>query len=209
MSLRKSSLASAQARIRAVLRESIAVKRAVLESQVDATARVADVMIGAIRRGGRVFFFGNGGSAGDSQHLAGELLGRFLHDRPALAGQALTTDTSTLTAVANDYSYADVFARQIEGLGRRGDVAVGITTSGNSPNVVKALRRAKVLGLTTVAMTGGTGGQAARVADYAIVVPSSSTPRIQESHITLGHAICELVEAACSGPQGRTSVRHR
>ena len=185
-----------RATVRAVLRESIAVKQAVLDSQVEVTARVAQAIIAAVRRGGRVFFFGNGGSAGDSQHLAGELLGRFLQERPAIAGQALTTDTSTITAVANDYSYADVFARQIDGLGRRGDIAVGITTSGNSPNVIKAFARAKALGLTTVALTGGRGGRAARVADYAIVVPSSKTPRIQEAHITLGHAICELVEAA-------------
>lgn len=202
--MRKSSSASArhraggqaQARIRAVLRESIAVKQAVLAGQVAPTARAAAWIAAALRRGGRVFFFGNGGSAGDSQHLAGELLGRFLKDRRALAGLALTTDTSTLTAVANDYSYAEVFARQIEGLGRRGDVAVGITTSGNSPNVLKAFQRAKALGMRTIALTGGTGGQAAKVADLAIVVPSRSTPRIQESHITLGHAICELVESA-------------
>ena len=198
MSSPKSSLADARARIRAILRESIAVKQAVLESQVAATAEAAAVLIAAIRRGGRVFFFGNGGSAGDAQHLAGELLGRFLYDRRALAGQALTTDTSTITAVANDYSYAEVFARQIAGLGRRGDVAVGITTSGNSPNVLKAFQQAQRLGLITVALTGGTGGAAAKAADYAIIVPSRSTPRIQESHITLGHAICELVEAACS-----------
>ncbi|MBI4227536.1 MAG: SIS domain-containing protein [Candidatus Omnitrophica bacterium] len=187
------------ARIREVLRESILVKQALLESdQIVAAARVAQVMIAAIRRGGRVFLFGNGGSAGDAQHLAGELLGRFLYDRPALAGQALTTDTSTLTAVANDYSYADIFARQIDGLGRRGDVAIGITTSGNSPNVLKAFARAKRLGLITVALTGGAGGAAAKAADYALIVPSRSTPRIQESHITLGHALCELVESACA-----------
>lgn len=185
-----------EARIRAIVTESIAVKRGVLEREVGATARVAKVILAALKRGNRVFFFGNGGSAGDSQHLAGELLGRFLRERRALAGLALTTDSSTLTAVANDYSYAEVFARQIEGLGRPGDVAVGITTSGRSANVIQALRRAKAMGLTTVALTGGTGGQAAKVADYAIIVPSSSTPRIQESHITLGHAICELVEAA-------------
>lgn len=203
----KSSSVKAERRIRAILAESIAVKRAVLASQVAVTARVAAVMAAAIRHGGRVFFFGNGGSAGDSQHLAGELLGRFLKDRQALGGLALTTDSSTLTAVANDYRYADVFARQIEGLGRRGDVAVGITTSGNSPNVLKALARAKALGLTTVALTGHRGGRAAKVADYAIVVPSTSTPRIQESHITLGHALCELVEARCGRsrrwPEGR------
>ena len=201
MSLPKSS--SASARVRAILAESIAVKQATLATQVEATARVAAVIIAAVRRGRRVFFFGNGGSAGDSQHLAGELLGRFLHDRRALPGQALTTDTSTITAVANDYSYADVFARQIEGLGRPGDVAVGITTSGRSPNVIKALRRARQLGLTTVVLTGGTGRPAASVAHHAIIVPSTHTPRIQEAHITLGHAICELVEAACAPARGR------
>jgi len=199
-----------------VLYESIAVKQAVLQGQVDATARVAAVIIAAIRRGGRVFFFGNGGSAGDSQHLAGELIGRFLRDRRPLAGLALTTDSSTITAVANDYRYDEVFARQIGALGRRGDVAVGITTSGDSPNVVKALQRAKALGLTTVALTGGRGGRAARAADYGIIVPSRSTPRIQESHITLGHAICELVESACAGrgavardPRARSVYRRR
>jgi len=189
--------ARAAARVRAILAESIAVKRATLETQVDATVRAAAAIIDAVRRGHRVFFFGNGGSAGDSQHLAGEMLGRFLQERRALPGHALTTDTSTITAVANDYSFADVFARQIEGLGRPGDVAVGITTSGRSANVVKALKRARALGMTTVVLTGGRGQPAASVAQYAIIVPSSCTPRIQEAHITLGHAICELVELAC------------
>lgn len=196
---RATHLARHVQRIRAVLAESISVKQALLNSsQIDQAARVADVMIAAIRKGGRIFFFGNGGSAADSQHLAAELLGRFARERRSLPGLALTTDTSTLTAVANDYSYDDVFARQIEGLGRKGDVAVGFTTSGNSRNVLKAFQQAKRQGLTTVVFTGGTGGQAAKLADYAIIIPSHSTPRIQESHITLGHAICELVDAACA-----------
>ncbi|MBI4313279.1 MAG: D-sedoheptulose 7-phosphate isomerase [Candidatus Omnitrophica bacterium] len=196
----KFSSADLQKAVRAVLQESIAVKQAVLKSQVAATARVAAVMIGSIRKGGRVYFFGNGGSAGDSQHLAGEFLGRFLRERKALPGMALTTDGSTLTAVANDYGFEEVFARQIEGLGRRGDVAVGITTSGNSRNVLRAFKVAKSIGMTTVALTGGKGGQAIGVADHSIVVPSHSTPRIQEAHITIGHALCQLVEAAIGCP---------
>lgn len=193
---------SSSDKIRAILRESAAVKSVLAAGpQVAMTARVAAIMVAALRRGGRIFFFGNGGSAGDSQHLAGELLGRFLLERRAMAGLALTTDSSVLTSVANDYHYAEVFARQIEGLGRRGDVAIGLTTSGNSPNVLAAFRRAKALGMTTVAMTGGRGGRAARAAEYAIVVPSTSTPRIQEAHITLGHALCELVETAVA-PRG-------
>lgn len=141
-----------------------------------------------------LFWCGNGGSAADSQHLAAELVGRFKKNRRALRSVALTTDTSVLTCVANDYSYDDIFARQVEALGRKGDVLIGISTSGNSANVLRAFKAAKELGLTTVALLGKGGGPAKDLADHAIVVPSDTTARIQETHIFIGHILCELIE---------------
>lgn len=157
-------------------------------------AAAAAAIAGCFRRGGKVLLFGNGGSAADAQHLAAELVGRFSTDRRALPAIALTTDTSTLTAVANDLGFERVFARQIEALGRRGDVAFAISTSGGSANVLAAVETARVHGLRVVALTGGDGGALAEAADVAIVVPSESTPRIQECHLALEHAICEAVE---------------
>jgi D-sedoheptulose 7-phosphate isomerase len=145
---------------------------------------------------GRVFFFGNGGSAAEAQHLAAELSGRFLLDRPAYGGLALTVDSSALTAIANDYGFEHVFARQLEGLARPGDVAVGMTTSGESPNVVAGLRTARVKGATAIAFTGNGGGTVAREADIAIVGPSGPSWKVQEVHLVLGHILCELVEIA-------------
>ena len=148
----------------------------------------------AIRGGGRVYFFGNGGSAAQAQHLAAELTGRFLLERPAWGGHALTVDTSALTAIANDYGYEAVFARQISGFAKPGDVAVGLTTSGSSPNVIAGLKAAHDAGALTIAFTGNGGGAARDVADIAIVGPSGPSWKIQEVHMTLGHIICELVE---------------
>ena len=143
---------------------------------------------------GTLFWCGNGGSAADSQHLAAELVGRFKKDRKALRSIALTTDTSVLTCVANDYSYEDIFSRQIEALARGGDLLVAISTSGSSENVLQALKASKKLGVKTIALLGKDGGQAKEIADLAIVIPSDSTARIQESHILIGHILCDLIE---------------
>jgi len=162
-------------------------------SQAD-VLRVVDLLAAAFRHGRRVLVFGNGGSASDAQHFAAEFVGRFQKERRAVAAIALTTDTSILTAIGNDYAFDRVFARQIEGLGESGDVAIGITTSGGSKNVVEALTMAKDRGLTTVAVTGRDGGDAGRIADVHLNVPDRSTARVQEVHRTLLHVICELVE---------------
>ncbi len=162
-------------------------------SQAD-VLRVVDLLAAAFRHGRRVLVFGNGGSASDAQHLAAEFVGRFQKERRAVAAIALTTDTSILTAIGNDYAFDRVFARQIEALGESGDVAIGITTSGGSKNVVEAFAVAKDRGLTTVAVTGRDGGEAGRIADVHLNVPDRSTARVQEVHRTLLHVICELVE---------------
>jgi D-sedoheptulose 7-phosphate isomerase len=158
--------------------------------------RAADRMVESLRAGGTVFWFGNGGSASQSQHFATELVGRYLVDRPGLASMALTTDGALLTAVANDGAFDDVFARQLEALCRPHDVAVGLSTSGASANVVRGLEAARERGAFTDGITGGHGGKVAHVADAAIVVPSTETPRIQEAHLFLGHELCHLVEQA-------------
>jgi D-sedoheptulose 7-phosphate isomerase len=178
------------------LKDSIAVKRAILEDSqlIEIVEAVAELCACTIRRNGKIIMFGNGGSAADAQHLAAELVGRYMRERRALAGVALT-NTSCLTAIGNDYSYDEVFSRQIEAIGTKGDVAIGISTSGNSKNVVRALRTAKAIGMATVGMTGSSGGQVKHEADYCVCVPSAQTPRIQEAHIVLGHILCELVEA--------------
>jgi len=162
-------------------------------SQAD-VLRVVDLLAAAFRHGRRVLVFGNGGSASDAQHVAAEFVGRFQKERRAVAAIALTTDTSILTAIGNDDAFDRVFARQIEALGESGDVAIGITTSGGSKNVLKAFTVAKERGLTTVAVTGRDGGEAGRVADVHLNVPDRSTARVQEVHRTLLHVICELVE---------------
>ncbi len=165
-------------------------------SQADAVGEVASLLIRAYREGNKAIFFGNGGSAADAQHLAAELVGKFQRDRAALPSVALTVNSSILTAIANDYSYSMVFARQVEALGRPGDIAIGLSTSGNSVNVLEAFRAAKKRGMTTVALTGETGGRLKAEVDYCIRVPSSDTPRVQEGHILVGHILCELIEAA-------------
>jgi D-sedoheptulose 7-phosphate isomerase len=155
----------------------------------------AQTISDALRAGGKLLVFGNGGSAADAQHLSSELVGRFQKERAAIPAIALTVDSSVLTSVANDYSFTQVFARQIDALGRPGDVALGISTSGESPNVVAALQAAKAKGLKTVALTGRDGGTAGRVADIHVNVPDQSTQRVQEVHQTLIHVLCEVIEA--------------
>jgi D-sedoheptulose 7-phosphate isomerase len=161
-----------------------------IAATADAAARIA----ASLRAGGKVMFFGNGGSASDAGHLAAELLGRFALERRSLAAACLSDHTAAMTAIGNDYTYEDVFARQVAGLGRPGDVAVGLSTSGSSANVVRALETARELGLVTVALTGASGGKVAAVADVCVRVPSEETPRIQELSMLLGHTLCELVE---------------
>src|SRR3954462_10861582 len=182
-------------RVRAALSASIALhERAKQDPQpvVDA----AQVIVASLSRGGKLLLFGNGGSAADAQHVAAELVGRFQRTRVALAAVALTTDTSVLTSVGNDFAFDRVFARQVEALGRRGDVALGISTSGASPNVVAALEAAHAIGLQTIAVTGGDGGAAGRAAPTHVNVPSASMARVQEVHRTLLHVISDIVERA-------------
>ncbi len=177
-------------------RESAEIKLKFAQIYREAVLEVGRLMSSALKRGNKILLFGNGGSAADAQHIAAEIVGRFKRERGGLPAIALTTDTSVLTAVGNDYGFERIFERQIEALCREGDVAVGISTSGNSENVVRALRRANELGAITVAFTGGSGGRVVEVARYAFVVPSADTPRIQECHITLGHVLCEIIDSA-------------
>ena len=156
--------------------------------------QTVDLIVDCYKRGGKVLFCGNGGSAADAQHLAAELSGRYYYDRPPLFAEALHVNTSNLTAVANDYSFEEVYARLVEAMGKPGDVLVGLSTSGNSPNVVNAMKRAKNIGITTVGFTGQRGGYLRDICDYLITIPSTDTPRIQECHILIGHTICQLVE---------------
>jgi len=183
---------------RARLQASADAKLALLD-ELEPCLAVARALIDAYRAGNSLFVFGNGGSAADAQHIAAEFLGRYYLERPALAAHALTVNTSALTAIANDYSYDEVFARQLRALGRVGDVAVGITTSGNARNVLQALIAAREMGIVAVALTGARGGLALDAADHWVRVPSDDTPRIQEAHITIGHIWSELVEAALFG----------
>jgi len=186
-------------RIAAQLRESVKVKEAVLASQVDVIAGLAEALIACLKSGGKVLLCGNGGSAADAQHLAGELVGRFRRERRALAAVALTTDTSILTAVANDYGFDEVFARQVAALGRKGDALFALSTSGESPNVVKAIDTARKIGMKTLALTGADGGRMKSAADLCLCIPSTKAWRIQEAHITIGHILCDLVEEAMCG----------
>jgi len=185
-----------QSVIREHMEASIAAKRRVLDQLLPVIESAAQTIIGAVRTGNKVLFFGNGGSASDAQHLAAEFVGRYEKERRALPSIALTTDTSILTAVANDYSFDTIFARQIEALGVRGDVAFGISTSGNSKNVNQAILAAKAKGLKTVGLTGRSGGELAKIADITIVIPVERTAHIQECHIAIGHVLCRLVDEA-------------
>lgn len=186
------------ARVAAYLHQSAEVKRAAAAACAADVAAGAERLVASYRGGGKVLFCGNGGSAADCQHLAAELVSALNHDRPrpALGAIALTTDTSFLTANANDFGFEHVFERQVEALGRKGDVLVAISTSGNSPNVLRALERARAQGMATVLLTGRSGGKGAPLADVAVKVPSDETQHIQEVHIAVGHLLCALVEDA-------------
>lgn len=177
--------------------DSIATKQTILGNGelIGTIQAVANVMVKALKDGKRILWCGNGGSAADAQHLAAELSGRFYYDRPPLNSEAMHCNTSYMTAVANDYGYDLIYARMIDGACKPGDVLVGISTSGNSKNICNAFRKAKELGVITIAMTGETGGEMKSMADYLLNVPSTDTPRIQEAHILIGHIICEIVEA--------------
>jgi D-sedoheptulose 7-phosphate isomerase len=183
-----------QERIIEKLKESIEVKKLVIKSLAPQIEQAAKWMIEAAKKGNKILIFGNGGSAADAQHLAAELIGRYLKDRNAIPALALTTDTSTLTSLSNDYGFETIFARQIEGLAQKGDIAIGISTSGNSRNVIEGLEKAKEKGCKTIGLLGCDGGRISEVVDLSITVPCKATPRIQESHITIGHILCGLVE---------------
>ena len=181
-------------RIKQIASESIETKRAFFESHSARVVEAAYLIVGSIKAGGKLLVLGNGGSAADAQHIAAELVNRLTGDRPPIAAIALTTDTSILTSIGNDSSFDEVFERQVRALGRAGDVVLAISTSGNSPNVVRAVSAARGLNLRTIGMTGRGGGKLASMVDVALIVDAESTQRIQETHITIGHILCELIE---------------
>jgi D-sedoheptulose 7-phosphate isomerase len=181
-------------RIQQIARESIETKRAFFESHSAVVVEAADMIVASLKAGGKLLVLGNGGSAADAQHIAAELVNRLTGDRPPIAAIALTTDTSILTSIGNDSSFDEVFERQVRALGRAGDVVLAISTSGNSPNVVRAVSAARELSIRTIGMTGRGGGKLASLVDVALVVGAESTQRIQETHITIGHILCELIE---------------
>lgn len=192
--------------IRTEISKTIEVMRRVLadEALLGLVETIGEVCARAISQGGKIMFCGNGGSAGDSQHLAAELVGKLVFARPALPGLALTVDTSALTALGNDFGYETVFARQLEALGRSGDVLIGISTSGRSQNVVRAMEVARARGIVTIAMTGMTRGPMADLADHWLAIPHTETQKIQEGHIVLGHIFCALVEEKIFGARKTT-----
>lgn len=181
--------------------DSAATKQAILENEalLDLLVTVAQKCVDVYKNGKKILIAGNGGSAADAQHFAAELVGRYGFDRPSLPSIALTTDSSNLTAIGNDYGYEYVFSRQVEGLGQEGDLFIGISTSGNSQNVINAFASAKDKEITTVALVGRDGGKMAALADYAIIIPSNATPRIQESHLLVEHIICDIIEKEMFG----------
>jgi D-sedoheptulose 7-phosphate isomerase len=183
-------------KIETAFQESAQVKIQFIQNEEN-VGKIMDVtkrILGAYRRGNKVLFFGNGGSACDASHLAAELVNRYKKDRDGLPALALATDMAVVTSIGNDYDYTELFSRQIKTMGNKGDVAIAISTSGNSPNVLKAVEAARQKGLITVGLTGKDGGKLAGLVDYAFIVPSNNTARIQEAHITLGHLLCELIE---------------
>ena len=183
-------------KIKNIIQASINVKQQVLENEalLQTIVKVSETIVNSLKNGGRIYFCGNGGSAADAQHLAAEFSGRFYTDRRALPAEALHCNTSYLTAVANDYSFEVVYARLMEGIGNKGDVLIGLSTSGNSANIVRAFEVAREKGIVTIGFTGMTGGVMKEISDHLINIPSTDTPRIQESHILLGHIVCQLVE---------------
>ena len=185
-----------QRRVREIFAESIRVKRAFLRENAERVVQAAELIAEALAAGNKLLVFGNGGSAADAQHIAAELVNRFVRERPPLAAIALTTDTSALTSIANDYSFADDFAKQVRALGKAGDVALAISTSGNAANVLRAVRQCQRLGIRTVGLTGGNGGKLAPLVDLLLCASATrDTARIQETHIVVGHTLCDLIEA--------------
>jgi D-sedoheptulose 7-phosphate isomerase len=194
-------------RVIELMKASIAAKQSMLSSSdlVATISKVSGILVASLQQGNKVILFGNGGSAADAQHIAAELVGRFAFDRPALPALALSVNSSCVTAIGNDYGFDHIFSRQIEALAKAGDVAVGISTSGNSPNVAKAVLTARQIGLRTVGLTGASGGTLAKSAEFCICVPSEDTARIQECHILIGHILSELVEKEIFPEQSRVS----
>ena len=188
--------------IKSIIQESIAVKEAILDDEniLQELEKIITVISSVYRNGGSVYFCGNGGSAADAQHLAAEFSGRFYFDRDPLFAEALHVNSSFLTAVANDYGYEHVFARAIKAKGKKGDVLIGLSTSGNSLNIINAFEQARSQGLITIGFTGKSGGKMRPLSDYILAVPSTDTPRIQEAHIMLGHIMCQLVEKNLFAP---------
>lgn len=182
--------------IQEAILESIRVKEELLKNNLGEIVEISKKIVESLKKGGKLIIFGNGGSASDAQHIAAELVGRFKKDRPGLPAISLTVNTSIITALANDFGYDIIFARQIEALAVKNDVVLGISTSGKAKNVILGLKQAKKMGLLTIALSGGDGGELVKQADLSLIVPSSQTARIQESHILVGHIICELVEEA-------------
>ena len=184
-----------------IFEESAKVKLKFASENFEAIQEAVEQVAACFTRGNKVLLFGNGGSATDASHIAGEFVNRFLLERPGLPAIALNTDIAVLTSISNDYDYSEIFVKQLKALGQEGDVAIGISTSGNSPNVVKAISAAKDMGIKTIAFTGGKnkGGKLATVAELVFVVPTPDTPRVQETHITLGHVICQLVDERLFG----------
>jgi len=198
-------------RVSSLIEASIATKQSMLSNRelISTAAKVSEILVHALKRGNKLLIFGNGGSAADAQHIAAEFVGRFAFDRPALPALALSVNGSCVTAIGNDYGFDLIFSRQLEALARRGGVAIGISTSGNSSNVAKAMSTARKMELHTVALTGAAGGGLKGIVDHCICVPSSETPRIQEGHTLIGHIISELVELEMFQKRGQNPNRNR
>lgn len=191
------------------IEESLRVINLILEDQAiqKSIKEAAALCCRSLKKGNKIIFAGNGGSAADAQHFAAELINRFSFDRPALAAVAITTDTSVITSISNDYEFKKLFARQLEAIGKKGDIFISLSTSGNSANILEGLRVAKKLGLITIGLTGISGGKMNRLCDMIIKVPTDETPRIQEVHILIGHIICSLVENSLFGKQGQSKIK--
>jgi D-sedoheptulose 7-phosphate isomerase len=177
-----------------IFQESCQTTESFINDNLMRVVAVVDAVTAALKAGNKILLFGNGGSAADAQHLAGEFVNRFIIERPPLPAIALSTDTSVITSIGNDYDFSEIFSKQIRAIAQKGDIAWGMSTSGTSANVIKAMETAKKIGMVTIGLTGRDGGEIARIADHALIVSSTSTPRIQEVHITVGHAICEMVD---------------
>ena len=181
-------------RIVKIFKESSQIKDVFIGENLDVIVAVVEAITAALKAGNKILLFGNGGSAADAQHLAAEFINRFIIERPPLPAIALSTDTSVITSIGNDYDFSEIFSKQIRAIGQAGDIAWGISTSGSSPNVIKAIEAAKKIGMVTIGLTGKDGGEMAKIVDYSLNVSSSSTPRVQEVHITVGHIICEMID---------------